>query len=215
MFRQLTIAATVSALLNPITFAHAQETNTDTNIERVEVTGSRLKGVDLEGTIPLTVLDQDAIKRSGANTIHELLKDLSVFKGGSGTFSTSESGGTSTSTPAGQSAASLRGMGPSATLTLINGRRVAPSSFAAGTENFVDVNSIPLAAIERIDILATGASAVYGADAVAGVINYILKDDFEGAEINTSFADSFDQHDESKKQLNLVYGTKIGESNLT
>jgi outer membrane receptor protein involved in Fe transport len=215
MFRQLTIVATVSALLSPITCAYAQETQTDTSIERVEVTGSRLKGVDLEGTIPLTVLDQDVIKRSGANTIHELLKDLSVFKGGNGTFSTSESGGTSTSTPAGQSAASLRGMGPSATLTLINGRRVAPSSFAAGTENFVDINSIPLSAIERIDILATGASAVYGADAVAGVINYILKDDFEGAEINASFADSFSGHDESKKQLNLVYGTKIGDSNLT
>lgn len=215
MFRQLTIAAAISASLCPVTSVYAQENVESENIERVEVTGSRLKGVDLEGTIPLTVLDQDAIKRSGANTIHELLKDLSVFKGGSGTFSTSESGGTSTSTPAGQSAASLRGMGPSATLTLINGRRVAPSSFAAGTENFVDVNSIPLAAIERIDILATGASAVYGADAVAGVINYILKDDFEGAEINTSFSDSFNSHDESKKQLNLVYGTKIGDSNLT
>ncbi|WP_404344194.1 TonB-dependent receptor domain-containing protein [Pseudoalteromonas mariniglutinosa] len=215
MFRQLTIAAAVSAVLTPVSSVYAQENTDSENIERVEVTGSRLKGVDLEGTIPLTVLDQDAIARSGANTIHELLKDLSVFKGGSGTFSTSESGGTSTSTPAGQSAASLRGMGPSATLTLINGRRVAPSSFAAGTENFVDINSIPLAAIERIDILATGASAVYGADAVAGVINYILKDDFQGAEINASFADSFNSHDESKKQLNLVYGTQIGESNLT
>ena len=106
-------------------------------------------------------------------------------------------------------------MGPSATLTLINGRRVAPSSFAAGTENFVDVNSIPLAAIERIDILATGASAIYGADAVAGVINYILKDDYQGAEVNTSYTNSFDSHDEAKKQLNLVYGTNIGESNLT
>ncbi|WP_394190231.1 TonB-dependent receptor domain-containing protein [Pseudoalteromonas atlantica] len=215
MFRQLTIAAAISASLCPVTTVYAQENDESTNIERVEITGSRLKGVDLEGTIPLTVLDQDAIKRSGANTIHELLKDLSVFKGGSGTFSTSESGGTSTSTPAGQSAASLRGMGPSATLTLINGRRVAPSSFAAGTENFVDVNSIPLAAIERIDILATGASAVYGADAVAGVINYILKDDFEGAEINASLGNSFNSHDEGKKQLNLVYGTKIGDSNLT
>ncbi len=61
MFRQLTIAATVSALLSPVTYVYAQETQTDTNIERVEVTGSRLKGVDLEGTIPLTVLDQDAI----------------------------------------------------------------------------------------------------------------------------------------------------------
>ena len=98
-----------------------------------------------------------------------------------------ESGSTSTSTPAGQAAASLRGMGPSATLTLINGRRIAPSSFAAGTQNFVDVNAIPLAAIERVEILATGASAIYGADAVAGVINYILKKDFTGAELDVSF----------------------------
>ncbi|WP_304637568.1 MULTISPECIES: TonB-dependent receptor domain-containing protein [Pseudoalteromonas] len=215
MFRQLSIAVAISAVLCPVQAVYAQNDQQSEKIERVEVTGSRIKGVDLEGTIPLTVLDQDAIKRSGANTIHELLKDLSVFKGGSGTFSTSESGGTSTSTPAGQSAASLRGMGPSATLTLINGRRVAPSSFAAGTENFVDVNSIPLAAIERIDILATGASAIYGADAVAGVINYILKDDYQGAEVNTSYTNSFDSHDEAKKQLNLVYGTNIGESNLT
>jgi len=85
MFRQLTIATAISAVLCP-TFLYAQENTKAENIERVEVTGSRLKGVDLEGTIPLTVLDQDAIKRSGANTIHELLKDLSVFKGGSGTF---------------------------------------------------------------------------------------------------------------------------------
>ena len=102
-------------MLCPVQTVYAQNDQQSEKIERVEVTGSRIKGVDLEGTIPLTVLDQDAIKRSGANTIHELLKDLSVFKGGSGTFSTSESGGTSTSTPAGQSAASLRGMGPSAT----------------------------------------------------------------------------------------------------
>lgn len=215
MFRQLTIAAAVSALLCPVSTAFAQENSDTSNIERVEITGSRLKGVDLEGTVPLTVLDQEAITRSGANTIYELLKDLSVLKGGSGTFSTSESGGTSTSTPAGQAAASLRGMGPSATLTLINGRRVAPSSFAAGTENFVDVNSIPLAAIERIEILATGASAVYGADAVAGVINYILKDDFSGSEINASFSDSTASSEESKKQLNWVYGTQIGNSHLT
>ncbi|ATC94763.1 TonB-dependent receptor domain-containing protein [Pseudoalteromonas tunicata] len=215
MFRQLTIAAAISALLCPVAYANTQNNSDTSNIERVEITGSRLKGVDLEGTVPLTVLDQDAIIRSGANTIHELLKDLSVLKGGNGTFSTSESGGTSNSTPAGQAAASLRGMGPSATLTLINGRRVAPSSFAAGTENFVDINAIPLAAIERIEILATGASAVYGADAVAGVINYILKEDFTGAQLNGAFSNSTAQGDNSKTQLNLVYGTKIGDTNLT
>ncbi|MCF6437497.1 TonB-dependent receptor [Pseudoalteromonas sp. MMG022] len=215
MFRRLTIAAAISASLCPVASAYAQQENELENIERVEITGSRIKGVDLEGSVPLTVLDQQSIKQSGANTIFELLKDLSVLKGGNGTFSTSESGGTSTSTPAGQSAASLRGMGPSSTLTLINSRRVAPSSFAAGTENFVDINAIPLAAIERIEILATGASAVYGADAVAGVINYILKDDYQGAEINASYGDSTDSHDESKKQINMLYGTQIGDSHLS
>ncbi|BBN82344.1 TonB-dependent receptor [Pseudoalteromonas sp. A25] len=215
MFRRLTIATAVSTLLCPVASVYAQQSNELDNIERVEITGSRIKGVDLEGSVPLTVLDQQSIKQSGANTIYELLKDLSVLKGGTGTFSTSESGGTSTSTPAGQSAASLRGMGPSSTLTLINSRRVAPSSFAAGTENFVDINAIPLAAIERIEILATGASAVYGADAVAGVINYILKDDYNGAELNASFSDSTASHDESKKQINFLYGTQIGDSHLS
>ena len=197
MFRQLTIAAAVSSLLSPASNAFAQTQSDTDNIERVEITGSRLKGVDLEDTVPLTVIDQETIARSGANTLYELLKDISVLKGGSGTFSTSQSGGTSTSTPAGQAAASLRGMGPAATLALINGRRVAPSSFAAGTENFVDVNAIPLAAIERIEILATGASAVYGADAVAGVVNYILKDDFQGSELNASFSDSTARSEDS------------------
>ncbi len=89
MFRQLPIAVAISAVLCPVQTVYAQNDQQSEKIERVEVTGSRIKGVDLEGTIPLTVLDQDAIKRSGANTIHELLKDLSVFKGGSGTFSTS------------------------------------------------------------------------------------------------------------------------------
>ena len=142
--------------------------------------------MDLEGTQPVTILSAEDIDRSGASSIYELLQDIPQLKGGAGTFSTSESGSTSTSTPAGQAAASLRGMGPSATLTLINGRRVAPS-FAAGTQNFVDVNSIPLAAIERVEILATGASAIYGADAVAGVINYILKKDYQGAELEVSY----------------------------
>ncbi|MEO2268871.1 TonB-dependent receptor [Pseudoalteromonas sp. YIC-656] len=216
MFRKLTTASAVYAALVANPHVYAAEPSAELQeIEKIDVTGTRLKGVDLEGAQPLTVLDQDAISRSGANTIHDLLKDLSQLKGGSGTFSTSESGGTSNSTPAGQAAASLRGMGPSATLTLVNGRRVAPSSFAAGTENFVDVNAIPLAAIERIEILATGASAIYGADAVAGVINYILKEDYQGGEVNVSFEDSFASHDESKKQLNLVYGTPVGEGHLT
>ncbi|MBD3584296.1 TonB-dependent receptor [Salinimonas sp. HHU 13199] len=223
MFTKLTIATAVSAALS--FHAFAQQTSTDTiadavdtpeqAVERIDVTGSRIKGVDLEGTQPLTVLDQDFIKQSGANSIYDLLRDVAQLRGGSGTFSTAQSGSLTSSTPAGQSAASLRGMGPSSTLTLVNGRRIAPSSFAAGTENFVDVNAIPLGAIERIEILATGASAVYGADAVAGVINYILKDDFEGFQLDASYGNSFAGSDEGRAQINALYGKQIGNGNLT
>jgi iron complex outermembrane receptor protein len=205
------------AIATAITFSgqtQAQST-TDENVERIEITGSRIKGVDLEGTQPITIISAEDISRSGANSVFELLQDIPQLKGGSGTFSTSESGSTSTSTPAGQAAASLRGMGPAATLTLVNGRRIAASSFAAGTQNFVDVNSIPLAAIERVEILATGASAIYGADAVAGVINYILKDDFQGAEIEASYGNSTASSSEAKTQLNLIWGSQLGNGNLT
>jgi outer membrane receptor protein involved in Fe transport len=106
-------------------------------------------------------------------------------------------------------------MGPASTLTLINGRRVAASSFASGTENFVDINAIPLAAIERIEVLATGASAIYGADAVAGVINYILKDDFEGLEVSGSYKNTTESEDESATNLQLYYGTKLGGGHLS
>lgn len=213
-FSALALAVAGSFAVHPF-FAAAQTTTEEQSIERVEVTGSRLKGVDLEGTQPLLVISADDIKKSGANNLYELLKDVGQLRGGSGTFSTSESGAGSNDTPAGQAAASLRGLGPSSTLTLINGRRVAASSFAAGTENFVDINSIPMAAIERVEILATGASAIYGADAVAGVINYVLKKDYQGAEVNLHYADSTASSDEGKKGLNLVFGHDFDNANLT
>ena len=218
MFKVSALTLAVASSL----FSHAviADTKQDPNsgegtVERVEITGSRLKGVDLEGTQPLVVLSEEDIKNSGASNVYELLKDLGQLRGGSGTFSTSESGAGSNDTPAGQAAASLRGLGPSSTLTLINGRRMAASSFAAGTENFVDINSIPMAAIERVEILATGASAIYGADAVAGVINYVLKKDFQGAEANLHYGDSTAGTDESKKGINLIFGRDFDKANLT
>jgi len=209
--------AVCSTLLSPIvSFAAEQQSiNKEKEVEKIVVTGSRIKGIDLEGTQPLVVIDAETIRNSGASSISELMQQVSQTRGGEGSFSTSESGATSTSTPAGQAAASLRGLGPSSTLTLINGRRVAASSFASGTQNFVDINSIPLAAIERIEVLATGASAIYGADAVAGVINYILKKDYEGAELNASYGNSFESSNEGKYNLNFVVGTEIAGGSLT
>ena len=196
------------------TITHAQESE-EQAVEKITVTGSQIKGVDLEGMQPMVVLSSEDIKNSGASTVSELMSQITQTRGGTGSFTTSESGATSTSTPAGQAAASLRGLGPSSTLTLINGRRVAASSFASGTQNFVDVNSIPLAAIERIEVLASGASAIYGADAVAGVINYILKKDYQGAELNASYGNSFAGSDEGKYGLNFVFGTQALGGQLT
>ncbi|MFN6970813.1 MAG: TonB-dependent receptor domain-containing protein [Rheinheimera sp.] len=209
--------AVASCLFSQTVFAQTSDKPTDAEkkVERIEVTGSRIKGVDLEGTQPLVVISAEDIKNSGASNVYDLLKDLGQVRGGSGTFSTSESGAGSNDTPAGQAAASLRGLGPSSTLTLVNGRRIAASSFAAGTENFVDINSIPVAAIERVEILATGASAIYGADAVAGVINYVLKKDFDGAEVNINYGNSTASSDEGKAGLNLIWGSTDDNSSLT
>lgn len=195
--------------------AQDDPTADDQVVEVIKVTGTNLKGVNMEDAQPLISLDQEQIKNSGAATISELLKNIGVTRGGEGSFNTSTSGATSNSTPAGMASASLRGLGASSTLTLVNGRRVAASSFAAGNTNFVDVNSIPLSAIKRVDILATGASAVYGADAVAGVINYILKEDYDGFEIDLSYGDSDASSNDSKTQISLLYGNDFSNGNIT
>lgn len=213
-FKLTAVSAAVFSMLSLAATA-AEQTSEQEEIEKITITGSHIKGVDLEGSQPLISLDAEDIRKSGASTIADLLKSVGATRGGSGSFTTSESGGTSTSSPAGQAAVSLRGLGPASTLTLINGRRVAASSFASGTQNFVDVNSIPLAAIERIDILATGASATYGADAVAGVINYILKKNYDGAELNVSYGNSTASTDEGRTSVNFVAGTEVGGGNLT
>lgn len=216
--KKFTLSAITLSVLSLFN-ANAQEALNNSaqeqDVEKITVTGSQIKGVDLEGTQPLVVIDAEDIRNSGASSIAELMSQISQTRGGLGSFTTSESGATSTSTPAGQAAASLRGLGPSSTLTLINGRRVAASSFAAGTQNFVDINAIPLSAIERVEVLATGASAIYGADAVAGVINYILKTDYQGAELNGSYGNSFASSDEGKYNLNFIWGGEVAGGNLT
>ena len=105
--------------------------------------------------------------QAGAENIGQLMQDLTVTGGGFGTFTTSTAGPLSSESPVGSAAVSLRGLGTGSTLTLINGRRASVASFAKGQASFIDINSIPTSAIERVEILLSGASASYGADAVA------------------------------------------------
>lgn len=159
----------------------------DEGVERIEVTGSRIKRTDIEGPSPIQSINKDDIANMGFDNLQQLLERMPA--NGAGAFSTR--GNSQDSTANGAASISLRGMGPDATLVLINGRRVAISSFAEGiTNSFVDINNIPVSAIERIDILKDGASAIYGSDAIAGVVNIILRKNFEGIEINLGYGEA-------------------------
>jgi iron complex outermembrane recepter protein len=149
--------------------------------ERIEVTGSNIKRIDSETVSPVQVITREEIERSGKATIADVLRDIPANQGNSynETFTNSFSPGSS--------GISLRGLGLKTTLTLVNGRRMANYGFAQNLQDtFVDLNSIPSSAVERVEILKDGASAIYGADAVAGVVNIILRKDYKGIEIGSS-----------------------------
>ncbi|MCH4294987.1 TonB-dependent receptor [Shewanella sp. 3B26] len=180
-------------------------------VERIEVTGSRIKRTDLEGPSPIQSIGKDDIANMGFDNLQQLLEKIPA--NGAGAFSTR--GNSQDSTANGAASISLRGMGPDATLVLINGRRVAISSFAEGVSNsFVDINNIPVSAIERIDILKDGASAIYGSDAIAGVVNIVLKKDIEGIEVNLGYGTATGpNYDE--QTASLVWGTKGEKGNAS
>jgi iron complex outermembrane recepter protein len=155
-------------------------------IERVEVTGSNIKRVDTETAAPITIISREEIQRSGKTTVTELLRTLPINSVGGLNDITSAN-----SFSSGASSVSLRGLGSGATLVLLNGRRIAP--FAPADPNFgqsavVNLDSFPLDVIDRIEILKDGASAIYGSEAIAGVVNLILRKDFTGAQIGGSFS---------------------------
>ena len=176
------------------------------DLDAVVVTGSNLQGIDLQEAQPVLVIDANDLQQTGAASLGDALKLVTETGGGTGNFNTGTSGALQADSPAGSAAASLRGLGTSSTLTLVNGRRIAVSSFANGSENFVDINAIPLAAVDRIEVLTTGASAIYGADAVAGVVNVILRRDFDGVRVDLSYGDSTRGTDEGVSNANLTWG---------
>jgi iron complex outermembrane receptor protein len=150
--------------------AVAQEQQAIQPVERVEVTGSRIKRADLEGALPVTVIKREELEASGSVTVAEFMR-TSTF---SSTGNFRPQSGSSAQSFAG---IDLRGLGSDRTLVLLDGRRLpkAPNLGSA-----VDLNSVPMAAVERIEILTDGASAVYGSDAIGGVVNIITRKDFDG-----------------------------------
>lgn len=152
-------------------------------VEKIEVTGSNIKRIEGETGLPVTVITREQLEQQGIVTAMEAIERLSSNSSIGGINLQGSIGATGV----GFASASLRGLGGTRTLVLMNGRRLANTAFNGG---MVDLNAIPLSAVERIEVLTDGASAIYGTDAIAGVINFILRKDFTGAEAYAYYGDS-------------------------
>jgi iron complex outermembrane recepter protein len=178
----------------------AQNTGSTQTLERVTVTGTNIKRTDTETASPVQVITRQDIERTGKQSIQEILRDVTA--NGQGSIPTSFTNGFAS----GSAAISLRGLGVNSTLVLLNGRRMTTYGLADdGTRNFVDLNSLPLEAVDRIEVLKDGASAIYGADAVGGVVNVILRKNYNGASIGGSLGIS-GHHDGGMGRAFGTYG---------
>ena len=178
--------------------------------ERIIVTGSNIPTAQEVGPNPVLNINRDLINKSGERSAEELIKNLPVANGGGVPISNNGTGFTP-----GASAISLRGLGPDATLVLIDGRRLAPYPIGnGGTQAFFDLRSIPESAIESIEILKDGASTTYGADAVAGVVNIKLRHDYKGAEASVEYGNTLDK-DSGEYRASLIFGIGDGNTQVT
>ena len=196
----------ITLLLNCNVFAEEQN---KAKLDKFEVTGTHIKRSDVEGPAPVMIIDREEIDNSGASSLNALLKELTMNSG----YMLNENHALST-TP-GSSGINLRGLGQDATLVLINGRRMSNYPYPLNTtDTFVDLNSIPLAAVERVEVLKDGASAIYGSDALAGVVNIILRQDYDGSEISASYGVSA-EGDANETRVNFVKGISSDADNIT
>jgi len=165
-------------------------------VEKIEVTGSRIKRTDLEAASPVSVFSAEDIANSGVTSLEGFIKQIPAING-------AQMGSNVNNASAGFATASLRGLGSGRTLILINGRR-----FNSG-----DLNSIPTSFIERIEVVRDGASTIYGSDAIAGVINFITKKNFEGLEVTAQY-DVTGEGDGDTAKFSIVTGASNDKGNV-
>lgn len=189
----------VLAMLGVINAPAVNAQQEETVLEEVVITGSRLVRRDLDAPSPVVTLSAETVQNAGNVTIEETLNEMPQLASDN-TSSVNSGGGSGILT------ADLRGLGPERTLVLVNGRRFTP----ADSRGLTDLSSIPDALVERVEIMTGGASAVYGSDAVAGAINFVLKDDFEGIEFNTFYGES-DAGDATTEKYDLTIGGNFAD----
>ncbi len=199
-----TAFGTLSSLsLSNIALAQEEDAAEEEEVEKIAITGSRIKRADLEGALPVTVIDRQAIDFSGQTSVADLLRNTAFNSTGS---FRPQSG----SSAQGVTQINLRGLGASRTLVLVDGRRLAVSPSTGSSQ---DLNSIPTAAVERIEILSDGASAVYGSDAIGGVINIITRKDFNGVELRLGAAE-IEHEGGDREEGSIIFGTSSDKATM-
>src|SRR5437879_3337579 len=161
--------------------AQAQDQPSEQPLTTVTVTGSRIRRVDVETASPVYTIDATAIQQSGLSSVGQLVLQLPSISGAATNPSVNNGGGF------GESYIELRGLDAKRTLVLVDGRRLGLIGDPGSLTSAVDVNQIPLSIIERVEILKEGAGAVYGSDAIAGVVNFITKKDVNGVQFNGEY----------------------------
>lgn len=173
---------------------------TGETLETITVTGSYLRRTDAESPSPISIITADEIVKSGMNSVSDVIRSVSADN--SGTLTTSFSGAVA----GGASGVSLRGLSVDATLVLVDGHRMAPYPLADdGQRPFVDLSSLPLGIVDRVEVLKDGASALYGSDAIAGVVNIILKKQITGFDLSTNLGSSY-KGDGLSQRFSATYG---------
>jgi iron complex outermembrane recepter protein len=152
--------------------------------QRIEITGSAIKRIQVEGALPVQVIKREDIERTGATSVQELIQALPVMQGFTAEGNSVGGGG------GGFTGAGLRNQGETKTLVLLKGRRVAPAGSQAltGAQAAVNLNTLPLAAIDRVEVLTDGASALYGSDAIGGVVNFITRRNVNFVEVAAGYS---------------------------
>jgi iron complex outermembrane recepter protein len=195
--RRASLPAGIALILASPFAAQAQDAaaaEDATTLDKIVVTGSNIPRTSTETASPVQVITRQEIDRTGKNTVAEYLQTLTAD--GAGSIPKSFGNGFA----GGGAGVSLRGLGAGSTLVLLNGRRLAPFGLADdGQKVFTDLSTIPLEAVERIDVLKDGASAIYGSDAIAGVVNVILRKDFTGVVLKGSYGTSGDSDGNQRK----------------
>ncbi|MGX7652301.1 TonB-dependent receptor plug domain-containing protein [Shewanella putrefaciens] len=197
--------AAAVALTAPMAFAAEADATKAEEVERIEVTGSRIKRTDLEGAVPITVIDRDAIDLSGQTSVTDLLRNTTFNSTGS---FRPQSG----SSAQGTASLDLRGLGSSRTLVLVDGRRLTMSPSTGSSQ---DLNAIPLGAVERVEVLTDGASAIYGSDAIGGVVNIITRKDFNGVQLSyTEGQPSIPKEGGDRSAGSVLFGSSSDKTSL-